>query len=32
MPLAQAPWRDSFGMLKDRFGIDRLVSISGQQG
>ena len=32
MPLEKAPWGDSFGMLKDRFGIDWLVNISGQGG
>jgi len=26
-PLARAPWGDSFGMLKDRFGISWLVNI-----
>lgn len=30
MPLAKAPWGDSFGMVKDRFGVDWLVNISGQ--
>ena len=30
MPMAKAPWGDSFGMLKDRYGIDWLVNISGQ--
>ena len=30
MPLAKAPWGDSFGMLIDRFGIAWLVNISGQ--
>ena len=29
MPLAKAPWGDSFGMVKDRFGVDWLVNISG---
>jgi PhnB protein len=32
MPLDKAPWGDWFGMLKDRFGIDWLVNISGRQG
>jgi PhnB protein len=27
-PLAKAPWGDTFGMLKDRFGISWLVNIS----
>jgi PhnB protein len=29
MPLEPAPWGDSFGMLKDKFGIQWLVNISG---
>lgn len=29
-PLKKAPWGDTFGMLKDRFGIDWMVNISGQ--
>jgi len=28
-PLEKAPWGDTFGMLKDRFGITWLVNISG---
>jgi PhnB protein len=32
MPMEKAPWGDSFGMLKDRFGVDWLVNISGQDG
>ena len=28
-PLATAPWGDTFGMLKDKFGINWLVNISG---
>jgi PhnB protein len=28
-PLEKAPWGDSFGMLKDRFGVCWLVNISG---
>jgi PhnB protein len=32
MPMEKAPWGDSFGMVKDRFGIDWLVNISGQGG
>jgi PhnB protein len=28
MPLEKAPWGDTFGMLKDRFGISWLVNIS----
>lgn len=31
MPLAQAPWGDSFGMLTDRFGIDWMVNIAGKK-
>lgn len=29
MPLAKAPWGDTFGMCTDKFGIDWLVNISG---
>ena len=29
MPLKKAPWGDTFGMVRDRFGIDWLVNISG---
>ena len=28
MPLDKAPWGDTFGMLKDRFGVSWLVNIS----
>ena len=28
VPLAKAPWGDTFGMLKDRFGVSWLVNIS----
>lgn len=28
MPLEKAPWGDTFGMLKDRFGVSWLVNIS----
>lgn len=28
-PLVQAPWGDSFGMLRDRFGVTWLVNIAG---
>ena len=31
MPLAQAPWGDSFGMLTDRFGVDWMVNIAGKK-
>lgn len=30
-PLVTAPWGDRFGMLTDRFGIDWMVNIAGQQ-
>ncbi len=29
MPLEQAPWGDSFGMLIDRFGVAWMVNIAG---
>lgn len=28
-PLTKAPWGDTFGMLKDRFGVAWLVNIAG---
>lgn len=28
-PLAAAPWGDTFGMLKDRYGVTWLVNIAG---
>ncbi|WP_408896988.1 VOC family protein [Nocardioides sp. R1-1] len=28
-PLEQAPWGDSFGMLRDKYGVDWLVNIAG---
>jgi PhnB protein len=31
MPLEEAPWGDSFGMLTDRYGVNWMVNISGQQ-
>ena len=31
MPLEKAPWGDTFGMCTDKFGINWLVNISGQQ-
>lgn len=31
MPLAKAPWGDSFGMLTDKFGTSWMVNISGKQ-
>lgn len=30
-PLEKAPWGDTFGMVTDRFGIDWMVNIAGQQ-
>lgn len=30
IPLAKAPWGDSFGMLVDRFGVPWLVNIAGK--
>jgi PhnB protein len=30
MPLAQAPWGDTFGMCTDRFGVKWLVNIQGK--
>ena len=29
MPLEQAPWGDSFGMLTDRYGVNWMVNIAG---
>jgi PhnB protein len=31
MPLEQAPWGDSFGMLVDNFGVVWMVNIAGTQ-
>lgn len=31
-PLVKAPWGDTFGMLKDRFGVEWMVNIAGQRG
>jgi len=31
-PLSKAPWGDTFGMLKDKYGVDWMVNISGQPG
>ena len=28
MPLAKAPWGDTFGMLTDKFGIDWMVNVT----
>jgi PhnB protein len=32
MPLEKAPWGDTFGMCTDRFGVNWMVNITGQQG
>lgn len=32
MPLEQAPWGDTFGMLTDRFGVRWLVNVSKGEG
>jgi PhnB protein len=31
VPLEKAPWGDTFGMLNDKFGIEWMVNIAGQQ-
>jgi len=31
MPLEKAPWGDTFGMFKDKFGVNWMVNISGKQ-
>ncbi len=31
MPIATAPWGDTFGMLTDKFGIHWLVNIAGKK-
>jgi PhnB protein len=31
MPLESAPWGDKFGMLTDKFGVNWMINISGQQ-
>ncbi len=31
MPLAKAPWGDTFGMLTDQFGVNWMVNISKGQ-
>lgn len=31
MPLAQAPWGDSFGQIVDKFGIGWMVNIAGKK-
>jgi PhnB protein len=30
-PLEKAPWGDTFGMLRDQFGVNWMVNIAGQQ-
>lgn len=30
-PLEKAPWGDTFGMLKDKFGVHWMVNIAGKQ-
>ena len=32
MPLSKAPWGDTFGMLRDKFGVSWLVNITGTSG
>lgn len=32
MPLEPAPWGDTFGMCVDRFGIQWMVNVNGEQG
>jgi PhnB protein len=29
MPLEQAPWGDSFGMVQDKYGVNWMVNIAG---
>ena len=31
-PLEKAPWGDAFGMVKDKYGVEWMVNISGQPG
>lgn len=31
MPLAKAPWGDTFGMVNDKFGITWMVNITGKK-
>jgi PhnB protein len=30
-PLEKAPWGDTFGMLKDKFGVDWMVNITASK-
>ena len=32
MPLEKAPWGDTFGQVKDKYGVEWMVNISGQPG
>ena len=32
MPLSQAPWGDTFGMLKDRFGVEWCLNVTAPKG
>jgi PhnB protein len=32
MPLAKQFWGDTFGMLRDKFGVRWMVNINSQQG
>ncbi len=31
-PFERAPWGDTFGMLRDRFGVPWMVSLAGSEG
>lgn len=31
MPMEKAPWGDTFGMLKDKFGVDWMVNVTAPQ-
>jgi PhnB protein len=31
MPLEKAPWGDKFGMVTDKYGIQWMVNVAGQQ-
>jgi PhnB protein len=32
MPIAKAPWGDTFGMLTDKFGVQWMVNIAAKKG
>lgn len=32
MPLEKAPWGDTFGMLKDKFGVEWMIDVSTPRG